>query len=285
MEFAPLSDISPLYSSIIAMPLRNPISPTSTIVCSILVWIAFHFWWIFNKLIGIGFGIGFHLSSFPQSLQSLTWKPSPSLGRHWAHSLWPHTWVCTISTTCTTCTNYKTWTCITWKCWTNVKCAVADFSFYGAYQIITLTSKFPGPRELCYGSRVHTLGHSVFHGILLLGLDLLSPKSFGLLGCGSGYSLWFGFVSWRSTSEGIHLLCDFTISASDPLHFPDPFKLTRLVLGVEPFAGLKSWVHLGLNFHTKKIQNGQMGLIFNTKTRTISGCKNRIAPFAFLVLA
>ena len=209
---------------------------------SILVWIAFHFWWISNKLIGIGFGIAFHLSSFPRSLQSLTWKPSPSLGRHWARSLWPHTWVCT------TC---KTWTCTAWKFWTNTKRLVASFSFYGAFQIITLTSKFPGPRGLCYRSRVHILGHSVFHGILPLGLDLLSPKSFGLLGCGSGYSLWFGFVSWRSTSEGIHLLCDFTISANDPFQFSNPFKLTGLVLGVEPLARLKSWVHLGLNFHKK----------------------------------
>ena len=65
------------------------------------------------------------------------------------------------------------------------------------------------------------------------------------------FSLWC-FVPWRSTFEGIHLLCDFTISANDPPHFSDPFKLTRMVLGVEPFAGLKSRVHLGWDFSAKK---------------------------------
>ena len=81
-------------------------------------------------------------------------------------------------------------------------------SFSDVFQTNTLTSKFPGPRGLCYGSRVSTLGHSVFHGILPLGLDLLSPKSFGLLGCRSVFSH-YGLVL------SIEDLClrEFTFSA------------------------------------------------------------------------
>ena len=139
---------------------------------------------------------------------------------------------------------------------------------------VVLWIKSPHSRPFCFPWNSTTLIGSVV------------PKIFRPFGMWEWlFSLCFGFFPWRSTFEGIHLLCDFTISANDPLHFSDPFKLTGLVLGVEPLTRLKSWVHLGLNFHTKKIQNCQMGLIFNTKTRTISGCKNRIAPFAFLVLA
>ena len=103
--------------------------PNISLVCSILVWIAFHFWWISNKLIGIRF----HLSSFPWSVQSLTWKPSLSLGRHSARSLWPHTWVCTTCKTCTTSTTCKTCT----NCTTCTTCTLERVDARSRFQINT----------------------------------------------------------------------------------------------------------------------------------------------------
>ena len=259
------------------MPLRNPISPTSTIVCSILVWIAFYFWWISNKLIGIWFGIGFHLSSFPRSLQSLTWKPSPSLGRHWARSLWPHTWVCKTCTTCTSCTictnctNYKTWNCTIRKSCTNGKacsCQLLPFLMLSKY---TLSPPSSLVLESCAMDQESALPAILF-SMEFYRLDwICCPQNLSAFWDVATITLiikvWFCPLTSEGARPEIHLLCNFTISANDPFHFSDPFKVTGLVLGIEPLTRLKSWVYLGWNFYAKKIQNDQSKcVILNTKT-------------------